>query len=122
MFSGLKVEGLYRRCGIASKVSRLVNALIASPGTAALETDEQGVLDTGSALKQLIRVMELIPQTKKDQWVKAAGNTREPFGCGMLECGTEHRIVCVCMVQDFIVLKITHFRSSHHKQLYLIQK
>ncbi|XP_012687952.2 arf-GAP with Rho-GAP domain, ANK repeat and PH domain-containing protein 1 isoform X2 [Clupea harengus] len=74
---GLKVEGLYRRCGIASKVSRLVNALIASPGTAALETNEQGVLDTGSALKQLIRVLELIPQTKKDQWVKAAAEPQE---------------------------------------------
>ncbi|KAL2095204.1 hypothetical protein ACEWY4_009923 [Coilia grayii] len=78
MTHGLKVEGLYRRCGMVKKTSQLVEALRSSPDTAVLETDDQGILDTGSALKQLIRdQLELIPQGLKDQWVKAAAVPHE---------------------------------------------
>lgn len=77
-FAGLKVDGLYRRCGVATKTNQLVEALSSSPSTAVLETDDQGVLDVCSALKQLLRRQtDLIPQDNKDQWVQAAGNTRE---------------------------------------------
>lgn len=74
------MDGLYRRCGVATRTNQLVEALSTSPDTAALETDEQGVLDVCSALKQLLRRQtDLIPQDKKDQWVQAAGNTRKSF-------------------------------------------
>lgn len=70
---GLKVEGVYRRCGIAPKVSRLVEALMTSPKSAPLEGDEQGVLDASSALKQYVRQREcLIPDGDRQQWLKAA--------------------------------------------------
>ncbi|KAM9348690.1 arf-GAP with Rho-GAP domain, ANK repeat and PH domain-containing protein 1 [Symphorus nematophorus] len=70
---GLKVEGVYRRCGLAVKVKRLVEALMTSPGSAPLESDEQGVLDTGSALKQFIRQQEsLVPDREHEQWLHAA--------------------------------------------------
>lgn len=72
--SGLKVEGVYRRCGLTSKVSRLVEALITSPRSAPLESDEQGVLDAGSALKQYIRQQDsLFPDRERQQWLHAAG-------------------------------------------------
>ncbi|XP_056253388.1 arf-GAP with Rho-GAP domain, ANK repeat and PH domain-containing protein 1 isoform X2 [Seriola aureovittata] len=68
---GLKVEGVYRRCGLAAKVNRLVAALMTSPSSAPLESDEQGVLDAGSALKQYVRQQEsLIPDTQP--WLQAA--------------------------------------------------
>lgn len=74
------MDGLYRRCGVATRTNQLVEALSASPDTAVLETDEQGVLDVCSALKQLLRRQtDLIPQDKKDQWVQAAGNIRKSF-------------------------------------------
>ncbi|XP_008400055.1 arf-GAP with Rho-GAP domain, ANK repeat and PH domain-containing protein 1 [Poecilia reticulata] len=70
---GLKVEGLYRRCGLALKVKELVKALMTSPNSAPLEADEQGVLDVGSALKQIIRDQHsLVPQAELQQWQKAA--------------------------------------------------
>ncbi|XP_041808379.1 arf-GAP with Rho-GAP domain, ANK repeat and PH domain-containing protein 1 [Chelmon rostratus] len=70
---GLKVEGVYRRCGVAVKVARLVEALMASPSSAPLENDEQGVLDAGSALKQYVRQQEgLIPERDRLQWLHAA--------------------------------------------------
>ncbi|KAI3373370.1 hypothetical protein L3Q82_006663 [Scortum barcoo] len=70
---GLKVEGVYRRCGLAVKVTQLVEALMTSPSTAPLESDEQGVLDAGSALKQFIRQQEsLIPNRDRQQWLHAA--------------------------------------------------
>ncbi|XP_054902898.1 arf-GAP with Rho-GAP domain, ANK repeat and PH domain-containing protein 1 [Poeciliopsis prolifica] len=70
---GLKVEGLYRRCGRALKVKELVKALTTSPNSAPLEADEQGVLDVGSALKQIIRdQLSLVPQAELQQWQKAA--------------------------------------------------
>ncbi|XP_049447878.1 arf-GAP with Rho-GAP domain, ANK repeat and PH domain-containing protein 1 [Epinephelus fuscoguttatus] len=70
---GLKVEGVYRRCGLAGKVNQLVKALMASPSSAPLENDEQGVLDAGSALKQYVRQQEsLIPDRDRQQWVHAA--------------------------------------------------
>nr|XP_020446852.1 arf-GAP with Rho-GAP domain, ANK repeat and PH domain-containing protein 1-like [Monopterus albus] len=73
---GLQVEGVYRRCGLATKVSRLVEALMISPSTAPLESDEQGVLDTSSALKQCIRQQEgLIPNIHK--WMQAAAISDE---------------------------------------------
>ena len=74
LISGLKVEGLYRRCGVATKVRRLVEALCASPGSAPLETDEQGVLDAAAALKMYVRQQEaLIPPQHTQLWVEAAG-------------------------------------------------
>ncbi|XP_059207922.1 arf-GAP with Rho-GAP domain, ANK repeat and PH domain-containing protein 1 [Centropristis striata] len=70
---GLKVEGVYRRCGVAPKVTRLVEALTTSPGSAPLEGDEQGVLDAGSALKQYVRQQEsLVPNGERQQWINAA--------------------------------------------------
>ncbi|XP_074468354.1 arf-GAP with Rho-GAP domain, ANK repeat and PH domain-containing protein 1 [Sebastes fasciatus] len=70
---GLKVEGVYRRCGLASKVNRLVEALMTSANSAPLESDEQGVLDAGSALKQYVRQQEsLIPDRDRQQWTHAA--------------------------------------------------
>lgn len=70
--SGLKVEGVYRRCGLAAKVTRLVEALMTSPSSAPLENDEQGVLDAASALKQYVRQQQsLIPDIQL--WVQAAG-------------------------------------------------
>ncbi|XP_018517421.1 arf-GAP with Rho-GAP domain, ANK repeat and PH domain-containing protein 1 [Lates calcarifer] len=68
---GLKVEGVYRRCGLAAKVTRLVEALMTSPSSAPLENDEQGVLDAASALKQYVRQQQsLIPDIQL--WVQAA--------------------------------------------------
>ena len=65
---------MYRRCGLASKVSRLVDTLMTSPNAAPLESDEQGVLDAGSALKQYVRQqMSLIPDGERQQWLQAAG-------------------------------------------------
>ncbi|XP_034033447.1 arf-GAP with Rho-GAP domain, ANK repeat and PH domain-containing protein 1 [Thalassophryne amazonica] len=70
---GLKVEGVYRRCGLATKVSRLVQVLVTSPISAPLENDEQGVLDAAAALKQLLRQQDsLVPTQDRDQWVQAA--------------------------------------------------
>ncbi|XP_064827573.1 arf-GAP with Rho-GAP domain, ANK repeat and PH domain-containing protein 1-like [Oncorhynchus masou masou] len=75
---GLKVDGLYRRCGLATKVSSLVEALSRSPKTATLEKDEQGLLDAAGALKQYVRQqVVLIPQTQRELWVKAAAHTEE---------------------------------------------
>ncbi|XP_040907249.1 arf-GAP with Rho-GAP domain, ANK repeat and PH domain-containing protein 1 [Toxotes jaculatrix] len=68
---GLKVEGVYRRCGLVTKVNRLVEALLKSPRSAPLESDEQGVLDAASALKQYVRQQKsLIPDTRP--WLQAA--------------------------------------------------
>lgn len=67
------MEGVYRRCGLAAKVSRLVEALVTSPKTAPLESDEQGVLDAGSALKQYVRQQDsLFPDRERQQWLHAA--------------------------------------------------
>lgn len=72
--SGLKVEGVYRRCGLASKVTELVKVLITSPNSAPLESNEQGVLDAASALKLYVRQQEsLIPDRERQQWLHAAG-------------------------------------------------
>lgn len=66
------MEGIYRRCGLATKVNRLVEILMTSPSTAPLESDEQGVLDACSALKQYVRRQaSLIPN--EQQWLQAAG-------------------------------------------------
>ncbi|XP_016891590.1 arf-GAP with Rho-GAP domain, ANK repeat and PH domain-containing protein 1 isoform X2 [Cynoglossus semilaevis] len=73
---GLKVEGVYRRCGLATKVSRLVDALTTSPSSALFENDEQGVLDAGSALKQYVRQNKgFIPNVQP--WLQAAGVSDE---------------------------------------------
>ncbi|XP_029925434.1 arf-GAP with Rho-GAP domain, ANK repeat and PH domain-containing protein 1 [Myripristis murdjan] len=70
---GLKVEGIYRRCGLATKVSHLVDALMTSPGSAPMESDEQGILDVAAALKQLVRQQKtLIPLQDQVQWLQAA--------------------------------------------------
>lgn len=65
---------MYRRCGLAVKVTQLVEALMTSPKSAPLESDEQGVLDAGSALKQYVRQQDsLIPDRSRQQWLHAAG-------------------------------------------------
>lgn len=70
----MKIEGVYRRCGVASKVQELVKVLTLSPKTAPLESDEQGVLDAASALKLYVRQQEsLIPDGERQQWLHAAG-------------------------------------------------
>ncbi|XP_072315786.1 arf-GAP with Rho-GAP domain, ANK repeat and PH domain-containing protein 1 [Eucyclogobius newberryi] len=70
---GLKVEGVYRRCGLTNKVNQLVEALMRSPGSAPLESDEQGVLDAATALKRIVRQMnKLIPECHTPQWIEAA--------------------------------------------------
>ncbi|XP_038144260.1 arf-GAP with Rho-GAP domain, ANK repeat and PH domain-containing protein 1 isoform X1 [Cyprinodon tularosa] len=70
---GLRVEGLYRRCGLATRVKELLKVLVTSPNTAPLEADEQGILDVGSALKQYIRDHQnLIPDGERQQWLQAA--------------------------------------------------
>ncbi|XP_024114918.1 arf-GAP with Rho-GAP domain, ANK repeat and PH domain-containing protein 1 [Oryzias melastigma] len=75
---GLKVEGVYRRCGLATKVNKLVETLKTSPNSAPLESDEQGVLDTCSALKQYIRDQEsIVPTSQKQSWLQAAANPDE---------------------------------------------
>ena len=78
--SGLKVDGVYRRCGLVSKVSQLVEALTTSPSSAPLEKDEQGILDTASALKQFVRMQDsLIPLDQRKLWVEAAGECPQPL-------------------------------------------
>lgn len=69
---GLMVEGLYRRCGIAPQISKLVDTLRVSPKEAVLQTDELSVLDVSGALKQILRQSELIPQTHRPHWQNAA--------------------------------------------------
>ncbi|XP_067465193.1 arf-GAP with Rho-GAP domain, ANK repeat and PH domain-containing protein 1 isoform X2 [Thunnus thynnus] len=70
---GLKVEGVYRRCGLATKVNRLVEALMTSPSSAPLQSDEQGVLDAAAALKQYVRQQEaLFPERNRQEWLQAA--------------------------------------------------
>ena len=65
---------MYRRCGLTTKVKVLMEALMTSPNSAPLESDEQGVLDTGSALKQYIRQQQnLIPDGERRRWLQAAG-------------------------------------------------
>lgn len=52
----------------------LVKVLTASPKSAPLESDEQGVVDVASALKLYIRQREsLIPDRARQQWLHAAG-------------------------------------------------
>ncbi|XP_064206750.1 arf-GAP with Rho-GAP domain, ANK repeat and PH domain-containing protein 1 isoform X1 [Anguilla rostrata] len=75
---GLKVDGIYRRCGMATKIGQLVAALSRSPGAAELEADEMGVLDTAGALKQILRQqVVLIPGTHMGSWVEAAACSDE---------------------------------------------
>ncbi|KAM9728606.1 arf-GAP with Rho-GAP domain, ANK repeat and PH domain-containing protein 1 isoform 2-T3 [Menidia menidia] len=75
---GLKVEGVYRRCGLASKVSCLVDVLMTSPNSTPFESDEQGVLDAGSALKKYVRQQRsLVPEGELPQWLQAAGLSEE---------------------------------------------
>ncbi|KAL1252394.1 hypothetical protein QQF64_017087 [Cirrhinus molitorella] len=75
---GLKLEGLYRRCGVAPQISKLVDALSASPRETVLKTDELSVLDVSGALKQILRQgFEIIPNTHKPNWLKAAGVSDE---------------------------------------------
>lgn len=72
---------MYRRCGLASKVNKLVETLKTSPNSAPLESDEQGVLDTCSALKQYIRDQEsIVPASQKQSWLQAAGKQLAMFG------------------------------------------
>ncbi|XP_016103145.1 arf-GAP with Rho-GAP domain, ANK repeat and PH domain-containing protein 1 [Sinocyclocheilus grahami] len=73
---GLKVEGLYRRCGVAPQISKLVDALSVSPRGTLLETDELSILDISGALKQILRQsFEIIPNAHRPHWLKAAGTS-----------------------------------------------
>ena len=68
------MDGIYRRCGLAPKVTRLVEALQSRPDSAPMEDDEQGILDVGSALKKYVRQQPpLLPPKQREFWVKAAG-------------------------------------------------
>ncbi|XP_051536533.1 arf-GAP with Rho-GAP domain, ANK repeat and PH domain-containing protein 1 [Myxocyprinus asiaticus] len=86
---GLNVEGLYRRCGIAPQISKLVEALHVSPRETLLDKDELSILDVAGALKQILReTVELIPQAHKQHWLKAAALPDE-----MDRHRTYHRLV-----------------------------
>ncbi|KAJ8266950.1 hypothetical protein GJAV_G00136530 [Gymnothorax javanicus] len=75
---GLMVDGIYRRCGSASKISQLVVALSRSASAAELEEDELGVLDAAGALKQILREqVVLIPAAQMGSWVDAAACSDE---------------------------------------------
>ncbi|XP_072517548.1 arf-GAP with Rho-GAP domain, ANK repeat and PH domain-containing protein 1 isoform X2 [Salminus brasiliensis] len=75
---GLKVEGLYRRCGTATKISQLVKDLRLAPAEAVLGTDEVDVLDVSGAFKQFLRqIHELIPSSQRTDWAKAAAAAQE---------------------------------------------
>ncbi|KAI4882270.1 hypothetical protein NFI96_027223 [Prochilodus magdalenae] len=75
---GLKVDGLYRRCGTATKISQLVERLRSAPAEAVLGTDELDVVDVAGALKLILRQMpEIIPSSERSEWVKAAGHAQE---------------------------------------------
>ncbi|XP_036381650.1 arf-GAP with Rho-GAP domain, ANK repeat and PH domain-containing protein 1 [Megalops cyprinoides] len=75
---GLKVDGIYRRCGMATKIAQLVEELTSSPTGAQLETSEMAVLDTAGALKQILRQqVVLIPEAHMGSWVNAAAHTEE---------------------------------------------
>ncbi|XP_052444746.1 arf-GAP with Rho-GAP domain, ANK repeat and PH domain-containing protein 1 isoform X2 [Carassius gibelio] len=70
---GLTVEGLYRRCGVAPQISKLVDDLSVSPRRALLKTDELSILDISGALKQILRQsFEIIPHAHRPLWLKAA--------------------------------------------------
>lgn len=74
---GLKIEGLYRRCGSVPKISKLLGELRSSPVAAALGTDELDVLDVAGAMKQFLREMdELISLGERGWWATAAGDVR----------------------------------------------
>lgn len=71
---GLKVEGIYRRCGMVTKITQLVEALSQAPKETWLNTDELSVLDVAGALKQFVRQkVVLIPDSNIEHWVKASG-------------------------------------------------
>ncbi|KAJ8390589.1 hypothetical protein AAFF_G00101950 [Aldrovandia affinis] len=75
---GLKIDGIYRRCGMSTKIGQLVATLTSSPSTAQLDTDEMGVLDASGALKQILRQhVVLIPETHMGPWVNAAAYSEE---------------------------------------------
>lgn len=70
------MEGLYRRCGVAPQVSKLVHALSVSPRGTLLDTDELSIVDISGALKQILRQsFEFIPNAHKPLWLKAAGTS-----------------------------------------------
>ncbi|XP_048839449.1 arf-GAP with Rho-GAP domain, ANK repeat and PH domain-containing protein 1 isoform X2 [Brienomyrus brachyistius] len=75
---GLKVEGIYRRCGMVTKINQLVEALNHSPRETRLDTDELSVLDVAGALKQFVRQkVVLIPDSNMEHWVKASAVAEE---------------------------------------------
>ncbi|KAL6469628.1 hypothetical protein MHYP_G00207470 [Metynnis hypsauchen] len=75
---GLKVDGLYRRCGTAAKVSRVVEQLRSAPAGAVLGTGELDVVDVAGALKLFLREMqEIIPSSERSEWVKASAHAHE---------------------------------------------
>lgn len=73
--SGLKVEGLYRRCGSVTKIMELVEKLHKTPDVV-LETNEISLQEVAGALKHFLRnSTHLIPSSERENWVNAAGNT-----------------------------------------------
>lgn len=104
-FSGLNVEGVYRRCGLATKVSRLVEALLTSPKTAPLESDEQGVLDAGSALKQYVRQQDsLFPDRERQQWLHAASKCAAARVCVITSWALTDR-------SGVVLIQLRHFSA-----------
>ncbi|XP_015207288.2 arf-GAP with Rho-GAP domain, ANK repeat and PH domain-containing protein 1 isoform X2 [Lepisosteus oculatus] len=75
---GLTVEGIYRRCGTALKISKLVELLNSAPNKVQFDSGESGVLDAAGALKLCLRQqVELIPQSHMSFWVQAAAHPVE---------------------------------------------
>ncbi|KAG9266167.1 arf-GAP with Rho-GAP domain, ANK repeat and PH domain-containing protein 1-like isoform X1 [Astyanax mexicanus] len=75
---GLKVEGLYRRCGTGTKINQLVKDLHSAPAETVLGTGELDIVDVAGTFKQLLRQMdELIPTPQRPDWAKAAAAALE---------------------------------------------
>ncbi|KAK3555562.1 hypothetical protein QTP86_021773, partial [Hemibagrus guttatus] len=72
---GLKVEGLYRCCGVVTKIMELVEKLHKTPDVV-LETNEISVQEVAGALKHFLRnSTQLIPSSERENWVNAAAVT-----------------------------------------------
>ncbi|XP_055082584.1 arf-GAP with Rho-GAP domain, ANK repeat and PH domain-containing protein 1-like [Periophthalmus magnuspinnatus] len=126
---GLKVEGVYRRCGLTNKVNRLVEALMRSPDSAPLESDEQGVLDAAATLKRLVRQMNgLIPEHNMPQWIKAAviSDERSRFAAykGLLrDLPDDSRATLNALFAHFYMIQVfsqVNLMSAHNLALVLI--
>ncbi|XP_020797435.2 arf-GAP with Rho-GAP domain, ANK repeat and PH domain-containing protein 1 [Boleophthalmus pectinirostris] len=126
---GLKVEGVYRRSGLTNKVNRLVEALMRSPGSAPLESDEQGVLDAATALKRIVRQMTgLVPEHHMPQWSQAAviSNERARFAAYkqlLRDLPDDNRATLNALFAHFYMIQVfsqVNLMSAHNLALVLI--